>query len=672
MDHSHHCASCAPEQELDASAYNNLAIKTIISGIFGIIFILVSMLHLIPLDTTWGYWLNWLGAGIALYVLIHCGGHYFIGAWESSQTGTATMDTLIAISTGMAWIYSVIVLICTKFLPPSMQYVYFESAVVIVALVNLGMLIELRARLNTGQAIQALMQLQPSFAYVIKDNQEIETEIAKLQIGDLIRVHPGEQIPVDGIVVSGSSSVDESMLTGEAFPVTKREHDTLIAGTINKHGTLIFRANKIGNDTVLAQIIDMVHKAQTSKPTLARLADKVAAIFVPTVIVIALITGVLWSIFGPHPKILYVIMTSMSVLVIACPCALGLAIPISVMIGINKAALEGILIRNADALQSASQITTIIFDKTGTITKGKPVITKIYPAEGSNVEEVLSASASLEIGSEHPFASAIVNKAHEERIQLSPVKDFSSFEGLGISGVVETNSISLGNHSFMQAQGVVIDELRSIAIQTGEMAQTSVYVAKNKQLIGLICVSDPVRSEAATIITELKNMGLRVMMITGDQGTAARAIAKQVGISEVIAQVMPQEKADKIIELQNQDEIVAMVGDGINDAPALSQTNVSFAIGSGTDIAKLSADIVLTHSSLQGILDAIRISQQTVKNMRQNLFGAFIYNIIGIPIAAGVFFPFTGLLLDPMIAGVAMALSSLTVVTNANRLRWMK
>jgi Cu+-exporting ATPase len=669
MDHHNHCASCATGQEFDDQAYRSFIIKTSIALVIGFIFIVSMVFNLFPIETKSGYWFNWCAAFITIFVLIYCGGQYFSGAWNSAKQSQANMDTLIALSTGIAWLFSVLILICFKNLPISLHHVYFETAIVIIGLVNLGTIIELSARRRTSNAIEQLMQLQPKTARVIRNNSDIVVAVQDLVINDLIRIKPGDQIPVDGVVVEGYSNVDESMLTGESMPREKKIGDQVIGGTMNKNGSFVMRAKRVGSDTVLASIVDMVQQAQNTKPPLAHLADTIAGYFVPIVILIAIITGLIWLIYAPSPKLTYVLITSMSVLVIACPCALGLAVPISVMVGIGKAAQFGILIRNADALQQCSKITTVILDKTGTLTQGKVSVVGIYPAENFTSNELLLIAAGLESNSEHPYAAAIVETAKNNNLYITNASNFEAIPGLGVSGMLGPDNVSLGNSEMMQAQLVNIDPMKIQARKSGEMAQTVIYVAKNKQLVGMIGLIDPIKPSAAELVTNLKAMNLKVIMITGDTHVTAQAVAKQIGITEVISQVMPAEKASKIDELQLQDEVVAMVGDGINDAPALAKADVSFAIGSGTDIAKQSADIVLTGSSLQGVVTAINISQRTVKNMHQNLFGAFIYNIIGIPIAAGILFPFTGLLLNPMLAGAAMALSSLTVVLNAARLR---
>lgn len=653
--------------------YKNLLIKTVIAAIVGVPLFFFSMLNALPsLQTNVGYTINLVLGFITLGVLIYSGGHFFIGAWKAFCAHRANMDTLIAIGTGMAWFYSMLTVLFNVYLPAIAQHVYFEAAVVIVALVNLGTLLEWRARQHTSEAIQRLMHLQPKTARIIKNNEETDVPIEKLQINDLIRVRPGEQIPVDGIIIEGSSHIDESMLTGEPLAHRKEMNDTVWGGTLNKAGSFIFKATKIGQETVLSHIIQMVQHAQNSKPALARLADQISAYFVPTVLIISILTATIWFFVGVEPKAVYMLVTSISVLVIACPCALGLAVPISVMVGVGKAAEYGVLIRNAEALQEAGQLTTIVLDKTGTITQGSPVMTGLYPDATITSEELLSLAASLETKSEHPLAEAIVKAAKEKNSKLLSVQHFEANSGLGVAGLIEQQSILLGNWKFMEQQGIFARAWQEHGEKLATQAQTPIYVARDKIILGMITIADPIKPDSKKAIEILQSMGLKIIMMTGDHQKTAEAIAKQVGIDHVIAEVLPQDKAKEITKLQTKKNKVGMVGDGINDAPALAQADVGFAMSHGTDVAMESASITLMRNSLQSVVDAMLISRQTIKNMKQNLVGAFIYNVIGIPIAAGILFPLTGMLLNPMLAGLAMAFSSVTVVTNANRLRFFK
>lgn len=661
------------KKNLETQHYQLLFRKTAVAAIVGLPLFLFTMINAFPsLQTPTGYWINLLLGFLTLGVLVYSGQHFFVGAWKSFRAHAANMDTLIAIGTGMAWIYSMFAILFTQFLPPMAQHVYFEAAVVIIALVNLGALLELRARRHTSEAIQRLVRLQPRTARIIKDNQEADVPIETLKIGDLIRVRPGEQIPVDGVIVEGSSNIDESMLTGEPLSHSKTINDKVFGGTLNKNSSFIFKAHAVGKETLLAQIIKLVQQAQNSKPALARLADQVSSIFVPVVLIIATLTALIWFNVPIEHNAAYMLATAMAVLVIACPCALGLAVPISVMVGMGKAAEFGVLIRHADALQEAGQLTTIVLDKTGTITLGQPELTGLYPAPAITEQQLLVLAASLEVGSEHPFAAAIVNASQKKGYSLLPTTNFQALSGLGILGTIENQQIAMGNQKLMQQQKIPLGDWFNKAELLAQAAQTPIYLASNQSILGMLTIADPIKSDSHEAIVKLQSMGLNVIMITGDHYSTAHAIAKQVGIQQVIAEVLPQDKDRHIVALQKNGETVGMVGDGINDAPALARANVGFAMGSGTDIAMESAGITLMRSSLNGVVDAIEISKQTIKNMKQNLMGAFIYNIIGIPIAAGILFPFTGLLLNPMLAGLAMALSSVTVVSNANRLRFIK
>lgn len=659
--------------QVEESYYHQLLYKTIFVFGIGLPSFVLAMFNTLPsLVTPIGYLLNWLLGILTLSVLIYSGGHFFISAWKNLRNHSATMDTLIALGTGVAWLYSMVTLLFSHALPVIAQHVYFEAATVIIALVNLGALLELRARRHTSDAIKRLMNLQPKTARVIRQQHEIDIPLEEVQIHELIRVRPGEQIPVDGVITEGSSSIDESMLTGEPLPKVKQVGDKAVAGTMNKSGSFIFQATHVGQETVLAHIIHMVQQAQSSKPKLARLADQIAAIFVPLVMIIAVLTALIWFNAPIEGKLGYMLVTAMSVLVIACPCALGLAVPISVMIGVGKGAEFGILIRQADALQQAGSLTTIVLDKTGTITQGKPQVIGIYPLPHWTEEQLLSYAANLEVGSEHPLAEAILTKAKEKGLPFSSVEQFQTFEGYGVIGVLNQQKICLGNQKLMAREQIDIGVLTDQANQYAHLGQTPIYVALDQKAIGFLTIADPIKLDSKAAIQQLQNMGLNIVMLTGDHAATAQAIATQVGIQKVFADVLPQDKSTVIQQLQQQGEKVGMVGDGINDAPALAQAEVGFAIGSGTDVAIESAGITLMRSSLIGVADAIQLSQNTVRNMKQNLFGAFIYNVVGIPVAAGILYPWLGVLMNPMLAGLAMALSSVTVVSNANRLRFMK
>lgn len=652
--------------------YRSLLRKAGVAGLVGIPLFVAGMAGWLPGLVNPSGRIFWLLMGLAtLAVLFYSGSHFFVGAWKAMRLHNANMDTLIALGTGTAWIYSMVVVAFPTAVPTLAQHAYFEAAAIIIALINFGSALEMRARGKTSEAIKRLIGLQPKTARVLRDGQEVDMPIEEVGLAETLRVRPGERIAVDGVIIDGHSSIDESMLTGEPLPVAKQKGDEVVAGTINGNGTFLYQSQRIGKDTVLAQIIEMVRQAQATKPAIGRLADKVAAIFVPAVMIIAVFTFLAWFNLGQSLGISYAIVATMTVLIIACPCALGLATPISIMVGVGRAASQGILIRNGEALQQAGRLTTVILDKTGTVTQGKPAITRLITMENRSEEEVLQLAASLEAVSEHPLAQAVVQAAEARQLSLTPVKQFTAMAGQGVSGEVNSQQIHIGNLQFMHANSIKTEMSQVNAQAMADEAQTLMYVAQDKQLAGIIAVADPIKPDSAEAIQRLHNIGLKVVMLTGDNKLTAQAVARQVGIVEVIAEVQPQDKGRKVAELQRQNHIVAMVGDGINDAPALAQADVGFAIGSGTDIAIESADITLMRGSVHGVADAIAISRATVRNIKQNLFGAFIYNSLGIPIAAGILYPVMGILLNPMIAGAAMAMSSVTVVSNANRLRFI-
>lgn len=622
-------------------------------------------------DTGMSRW-GWLVVGLfTLAVLIHSGGHFFKGAWSAFRQHTANMDTLVATGTGVAWLYSMAVVLFPEAVPHEARHVYFEASAMIIGLVNLGLALETRARGKTSQAIKRLLGLQPKQARVVTAEGERDLPVAAVQVGDLIRVRPGERIPVDGEVVEGSSFVDESMLTGEPMPVAKGPGDRVTGGTINGAGSFLFRATRVGKDTVLAQIIQMVKAAQNAKPALGRLADRIAGVFVPTVLLIAIAAALIWLNFGPEPRVAHALVALTTVLIIACPCALGLATPMSVMVGVGKAAEAGVLIRNGDALQRASELDVVVVDKTGTVTEGRPKVVAIE-SDGIPEERLLELAAGLENGSEHPLALAVVEAARERQLAIPAAADFHAVAGKGVRGTVLGESVRIGQLRWLREEGVDSATWEHRASAHAAQGATPLFVAVAGRIAGVIYVADPIKADSREAIERLHRLGLKVVMLTGDLAVTARAVAEQVGIDEVRAELLPHEKAEEVRRLRQQGVKVAMVGDGINDAPALAEADVGFAIGTGTDVAIESADVVLMRGSLHGVADAIEISAATVRNIRQNLFGAFIYNVLGIPIAAGVLSPFTGMLLNPVVAGAAMSLSSFTVVTNANRLRFFQ
>ena len=664
----------ADKEQAEQKYYQRLIKQASLAAMLGLPLFVLSMAGLLPdLSATSGR-VFWFAIGLfTLFVLYYSAGHFYSGALKSAKNHNANMDTLIALGTGSAWIYSMVIVAMPQWVPELAQHAYFEAAAIIVALINLGAALEMRARGKTSQAIKRLIGLQPKTARVVRDGQELDIPIDEVVLDDTIRVRPGERIAVDGVIVDGHSSVDESMLTGEPLAVQKKAGDSVVTGTINKSGSFLFKAKKIGKDTALAQIINMVRNAQSSKPEIGRLVDKVAAVFVPSVLIIAILTFLTWINFYSGDQVMALaIVTTMTVLIIACPCALGLATPISIMVGVGKAAEYGTLIRNGDALQQAGKLTTIVLDKTGTVTQGRPSVSALLPSDGWSESTLLLWAASIEQASEHPLAEAIVNAAKEKGQTLLPVTKFTAIAGQGVSALIENKHVLMGNRRLMAAGNIEVSEFSDDVTRLEQKAQTPMFMAVDNKLVGIVSVADAIKQDSAAAIARMQKLGLKVVLLTGDNAVTAQAVAKQVGVEEVIAEVLPQDKADKIASLQKSGERVAMVGDGINDAPALARSDVGFAIGTGTDVAIESSDITLMRGSLHSIVDAIEISKVTVTNIKQNLFGAFIYNAIGIPIAAGVLYPFTEMLLSPMIAGAAMAMSSLTVVSNANRLRLFK
>ena len=661
------------QEEQELQRYRLLMKKAGVAGVFGAFLMFAEHFSWLPdIGTKTGQWIWPEIALITLSILVYSGWHFYSGAMKSLLLGQATMDTLIALGTGSAWLYSCIVLDYSETLPALAKHAYFEAAVVILAFINLGTGLETMARGKTSGAIRQLIGLQPRTARVIRDGLELDVPIAEVGLGETLRVRPGEKIPVDGVLLEGHSTLDEAMLTGEPLPVEKSVGSEVVAGTINQTGSFLFKATRIGRDTALAQIIKSVKQAQSSKPEIARLADKISGIFVPVVVAISVLTFFVWLIFGPEPSLGYAFVTSMTVLVIACPCALGLATPISVMVAVGRAAQSGILIRKGDALQTAGKLTCLILDKTGTVTEGKPIVSTIEVIGNEQEDYVLQIAASIESGSEHPLAAAIVLAAANKQLKLDKVDQFEAIAGLGVTAFINQQKVFFGNKALMDTQGISFSRYNNRLEKLSALGQTPMLLAVEDKIIGIIAVSDPIKKDSALAIQQLKNQGLRIIMVTGDNQITAHAIAKQAGIAEVRAQVLPQDKADVVKELQEQGECVGMVGDGINDAPALAQANVGLAIGTGTDVAIESADVVILQGSLLKVPEVIELSKATVINIKQNLVGAFFYNILSIPVAAGLLYPLFGILLNPMIAGAAMAMSSLTVVTNANRLRWKK
>jgi P-type Cu+ transporter len=611
---------------------------------------------------------------LATPVQFWAGRQFYSGFWKAAKNKTSDMNTLIAIGTSAAYIYSLIVTFVPHWIMVKglMVDVYFDTSAAIIVLILLGRFLEARAKGRTSEAIKKLIGLQPKTARVIRDGQEMDISLKEVIPGDIVIVRPGEKIPVDGIVREGYSSVDESMVTGESLPVEKRRGDKVIGGTINKTGTFQFEATRVGRDTVLAQIIRLVQEAQGSKPAIARMVDVIASYFVPGVILVAIVTFLIWYFFGPHPSLTYAFLNFVAVLIIACPCSLGLATPTSIMVGTGKGAENGILIRGAEALETAHQLNTIVLDKTGTLTKGEPSVTDVVESGRMGKKEVLTMAASAERGSEHPLGEAIVKKAKEEGLTFLDVKDFQAIAGHGIEATVNSKRILLGNRRLIEERNVNLNGMSDKAEQLSLEGKTPMFLAMDGETVGIIAVADTLKEDSKKAVEALQRMGLEVVMLTGDNRRTAEAIGKQVGINRVLAEVLPEMKVEEVKRLQAEGKKVGMVGDGINDAPALAQADVGIAIGTGTDVAMESSDITLISGDLKGIVTAIALSKATIRNIKQNLFWAFAYNTILIPVAAGVLFPFFGVLLNPIFAAGAMAFSSVTVVSNALRLRRFK
>ncbi|EMC1015483.1 copper-exporting P-type ATPase CopA [Enterobacter bugandensis] len=608
----------------------------------------------------------WLVIGlITLAVMVFAGGHFYTSAWKSLKNRTATMDTLVALGTGAAWLYSMSVNVWPQWFPMEARHLYYEASAMIIGLINLGHMLEARARQRSSKALERLLDLTPPTARVVTDDGEKSVPLAEVQPGMTLRLTTGDRVPVDGEITQGDAWLDEAMLTGEPIPQQKSQGDAVHAGTVVQDGSVLFRASAVGSHTTLSRIIRMVRQAQSSKPEIGQLADKISAIFVPVVVGIALLSAAIWYFFGPAPQIVYTLVIATTVLIIACPCALGLATPMSIISGVGRAAEFGVLVRDADALQRASTLDTIVFDKTGTLTEGKPQVVAVSTA-GIAQEDALRLAAALEQGSSHPLARAILDKAGDAA--LPQVSNFRTLRGLGVSGEADGHALLLGNQALLNENGVDTSALEEELKAQASRGATPVLLAVDGKAAALLAVRDPLRQDSVDALQRLHRAGYRLVMLTGDNPTTANAIAKEAGIDEVIAGVLPDGKADAIKNLQSQGRQVAMVGDGINDAPALAQADVGIAMGGGSDVAIETAAITLMRHSLMGVADALAISKATLRNMKQNLLGAFVYNSLGIPVAAGILWPLTGTLLNPVVAGAAMALSSITVVSNANRL----
>ncbi len=669
-----------PEELVRAQEYRTLMRKFWFAGIVSIPAVLFMYPDVIPGLNDWmpmgstNRRIVWGAIGVvSLPVLVWSGSQFYSGMWQALKHRAANMHTLIATGITAAYLYSAIAILFPEMFPSeALAEVFWDVAVVVVALVVLGLALEVKAKGRTSEAIKKLISLQAKTARVVRDGKEIDLPVEEVVVDDVVIVRPGEKIPVDGKLIEGSSAIDESMITGESMPVEKHVSDEVIGATINKTGSFKFRATKVGKDTALANIIRMVKDAQGSKAPIQRVVDLVSGYFVPTVMILAIIAFVTWYLIGPEPRIIYATIVLVTTLIIACPCALGLATPTSLTVGIGKGAENGILIRSGDALQTSERLDALILDKTGTITRGEPALTDVVTAHDIDEAEVLHLAASLERGSEHPLGEAIVNGAEARGIEITSTEDFAAILGHGVSGSVGGREVLLGNAKLMRDRKIAIEALTNDWERLAGEGKTPMYVSVDGKAAGLIAVADTVKPDSKQAITLLKQMDIEVIMLTGDNQRTADAIARQVGVNRVLAEVLPDEKAYEVQKLQLEGKTVGMVGDGINDAPALAQADVGFAIGTGTDVAIEAGDITLIKGSLTGVVTAIEISRATMKNVRQNLLGAFGYNTLGIPVAMGLLYPFFGLLLSPIIAAATMAFSSVTVVTNANRLRFFK
>lgn len=670
----------AAEEEIERQRrddYLLLKRKLIVSAVLTVVILMGSMtplLSFLPLGAP--VWLFVLTTPVQFWV----GGQFYRNAWARARHGSSDMNTLIAVGTSAAYLYSTVAVFAPGFFVAVGQQpqVYFDTAAVIITLILLGRLLEVRAKRRTTEAIRRLAQLQPKTATLLRGEGEQDTvPVEQVQVGDRLLVRPGESIPVDGIVQAGSSAVDESMLTGESLPVEKEPGDSVTGATLNTMGALTVLATKVGKKTALARIIDLVRQAQGSKAPIQRLADTIAAYFVPAVIATAVVTFCLWLMFGPNPSLTFALMTFVAVLIIACPCSLGLATPTAIMVGTGRGAEYGVLIKGGEILERAHTLTTVVFDKTGTLTTGKPAVTEVVPSETLpqwatlSSEEILCIAARAEWQSEHPLGQAVVQQAKAQGLGLGPVESFVALAGHGVEVRMEGRLVLVGSRRFLVQRGIQSDDMLEHAERLSREGKTPLYVVVNRRIVGLIAVADTLKPQAAEAVRRLQHMGLETVMLTGDNQYTAHAIARQAGIARVLAEVLPEDKAAEIVRLRDNGAAVAMVGDGINDAPALAQATVGIAVGTGTDIALEAADITLMRGELSGVATAIALSRRTVQVIRQNLFWAFAYNTAGIPLAAGLLYPFFGILLDPMVAASAMALSSVSVLTNSLRLRTM-
>jgi Cu+-exporting ATPase len=673
----------AADEEEDNHEYLFMRNRFWVGAVLSLPLVLIAMRDMVGLgflETMVGpKVLHWAEFILATPVVLWCGWVFYVRAWKSVVSWNLNMFTLIGLGTAVAYVYSLVALFFPEIFPASFRMdngtvgVYFEAAAVIVALVLLGQMLEQRARSRTGAAIKALLGLAPKTARRIEeDGSEHDVPLDEVRVDDRLRVRPGEKVPVDGTVIEGKSHVDESMITGEPIPVKKKKGDSVIGATVNDKGALVIQAQKVGADSVLSRIVQMVAEAQRSRAPIQKLADVVASYFVPTVIGIAVAAFLVWSWIGPEPSMAYALIAAVSVLIIACPCALGLATPMSIMVATGKGATFGVLFKNAESIETMRMVDTLVVDKTGTLTEGKPKLTDVVTAEGWTEKNLLAYAGGLERSSEHPLAAAIVSGSEGRGADLKKSEDFTSHTGKGVSGVVDGKKVLLGNRRLLEDFEIVPDELADDAQKLRDEGKTAMFVAVDGEAAGIVSVSDPIKETTPEAMEKLHEEGIRVVMLTGDSQATAAAVAKKLGIDDFIAEVMPEDKADTVKRLQGQGKIVAMAGDGINDAPALAQAQVGIAMGTGTDVAMESASVTLVKGDLRGVVRAVLLSKATMRNIKQNLFFAFFYNALGVPIAAGVLYPFFGLLLSPMLAAAAMSFSSVSVVGNALRLRGVK
>ena len=689
QDHPGDCPKCGMALELktvttgsdeeENAELSDMTRRFWIGAVLTLPVFILAMAHVVPAlaAQSWAdsHASRWLQFALTTPVVLWAGWPFFRRGWRSVVTRHLNMFTLIAIGVGSAFIFSTVAMLMPDLFPHTMQHegkvaIYFEAAAVIIVLVLLGQVLELRARSRTGSAIKALLNLAPPTARQVAEGGDREVPLDQVKVGDWLRVVPGDKVPVDGVVVEGHSNVEESMITGEPLPVEKSVGDKVTGGTVNGPGSFVMSAERIGSDTLLGQIVNMVAEAQRSRAPIQGLADKVASIFVPVVLAVSVLTFVIWIWFGPEPKLAHAIVNAVAVLIIACPCALGLATPMSIMVGVGRGAQEGVLVKNAEALERLEKITTLVVDKTGTLTEGKPRLMDVLPIDTLDVSEFLRLAASLEQNSEHPLAAAIVQGAKEQGMVFDTVKDFRSVTAGGVVGTVAGRSVMIGKPDFLRNEKITgLEPQESVALKLQEDGKTAMFVAIDGKPAGILAVADPIKATTIEAIRELHELGLELVMLTGDNRHTADAVARQLGLDAVEAEIEPAGKVAHVKKLREEGKHVAMAGDGINDAPALSEADVGIAMGTGTDVAMQSAGITLVKGDLRGITKAIRLSRATMQNIRQNLFFAFLYNALGIPVAAGVLYPFFGLLLSPIIAGAAMSLSSVSVISNALRLR---